>query len=192
MAARPLPVSPDLEAARQGDPMAFDRLVRPMLGALLALSRRLASGRVSAEELLQEALIRAHRGIGRFRGDCSFRSWVVHILYRSSTQPERVEAARPLPGQESLAEARSEVPDRMRDDPAMVVTARDDLRRVEEAMERLPAGQRTALHLRAVEGWSYDEIARAIDSTPGAVRQAVLKARRKLRDRLEDFLGGDA
>lgn len=169
--------------------MAFDRLVRPLLGGLLALARRLSSRRVGPEELLQEALIRAHRGIAKFRGECSFRSWIVHILYRTSTQPDRVDAARPLPGQCALDEEQYQVPDRIDRDPLSLVTARDDLNRVEEAMERLPVGQRTALHLRAVEGFSYEEIARVLDSNSGAVRQSVLKARRKLRERLEDRIG---
>lgn len=191
MAARPVPASPDLEAARGGDPLAFDRLVRPLLGGLLALARRIASGRVAAEELLQESLIRAHRGIASFRGDCSFRAWMVSILYRIATQPERIDAARPLPGQTRLDDASFELPDRLEEDPLTQITARDMLRRVEEAMERLPRGQRTALHLRAVEGWTYDEIAVALESTSGAMRQSVLKARRKLRERLEEHLGDE-
>ena len=192
MAARPLPSSPWLAAAREGDPEAFDRLLRPMLGALLALARRLSGGRAQrADELLQEALIRAHRGIASFRGACSFRSWMVGILYRLSTQPERFDAARPLPGQQRLEDCQVEIPERLGEDPVLQVSARDSLHRVEEAMERLPYGQRTALHLRAVEGWSYEEIAVALDASPGAMRQAVLKARRKLRDRLEGQLLGD-
>lgn len=169
--------------------MAFDRLVRPLLGGLLALARRLTGGRVGPEELLQESLIRAHRGIGGFRGDSSFRAWIVSIVYRLATQPERLDGARPLPGQRPLDDGAVELPERLDEDPLHRITARDMLHRVEEAMERLPQGQRTALHLRAVEGWTYDEIAVALDSTAGAMRQAVLKARRKLRDRLEEHLG---
>ncbi len=176
-------LSPDLHAARAGDRQAFDRLVRPLMGNLLALCRRL--GASSAEELLQDGLIRTHRGLGSFRGDCSFRSWVVGILYRLSREPRRYGGPRPLPGQVELSDL---VPDHLEGDPVEKATTRDLLRRVEEALERLPVRQRTALHLRAVEGWGYAEIARALETSEGASRNAVMDARRKLRQRMGDLL----
>jgi RNA polymerase sigma-70 factor (ECF subfamily) len=175
-----------LQAARNGDVQAFDRLVRPLLGSLMALARRLARPPARPEELLQESLIRAHRGLAEFAGACTFRSWIVGILWRLASQPERL-APRPLPAADivDLADA---IPDRIDNDPLNRVSARDLLDRVEEAMERLPPRQRTALHLRAVEGWDYDEIARALDTSPGAARMAVLAARQRLRQRLGEVL----
>ena len=178
----PDPTSPWLARAREGDPAAFDRLVRPLLGKLKALATRLAPAGTRGEELLQEALIRAHRYFASYRAESSLRAWLVSILYRLAHEPRRYEAARPLPGQQALEDV--VVPERLDEDPAARVSARDLLRRVEEAMERLPVGQRTALHLRAVEGWDYEEIANVLETSQGAARNAVLKARRKLRDRL--------
>jgi len=80
------------------------------------------------------------------------------------------------------------VPDHLEGDPVEKATTRDLLRRVEEALERLPVRQRTALHLRAVEGWGYAEIARALETSEGASRNAVMDARRKLRQRMGDLL----
>lgn len=176
--------SPTLEAARAGDRRAFDRLVRPLLGNLLALARRLA-GADGGEELLQEVLIRAHRGLPRFRGDCTFRAWLVSIVYRLATEPERYRGPRPLPG---VVDHEVTIPDRMDADPGELVSTRDLLKRVEAAMERLPVRQRTALHLRAVEGWDYAEIAETLDTSEGACRNAVMDARRRLRERLGDEL----
>lgn len=180
-----VPRSPWLAAARAGEAAAFDRLVRPLLGNLRALCRRLASAEHVADELLQEGLIRAHRGIAGFRAETSFRSWLVGILFRLASEPQRFSAARPLPGQ---AELHEHVPDRLELAPLERVSARDLLHRVEEAMERLPPRQRTALHLRAVEGWDYIEIADALETSVGAARMAVLNARRKLRARIGDVL----
>ena len=182
------PQSPWLAPAQAGDPAAFDRLVRPVLGSLRALCRRLTPSELQADELLQEGLIRAHGGLAAFRGDCSFRSWVVGILYRLATEPERLGPGRPLPGQAALHEEEVVLPERLEEDPLARVSAKELMHRVEEAMERLPVRQRTALHLRAVEGWDYVEIARALQTTRGAVRMSVLNARRKLRDRLGDVL----
>jgi RNA polymerase sigma-70 factor (ECF subfamily) len=176
--------SQPLEAARRGDRQAFDRLVRPLMGNLLALARRLG-GPQSGEDLLQEALIRAHRGLPDFRGDCTFRSWIIGILFRLGSEPRRFRGPGPLPGQVELTAL---IPDRLDVDPGEQVTTRDLLKRVEAAMERLPVRQRTALHLRAVEGWDYGEIAAALETSEGATRNAVMEARRRLRDRLGDEL----
>ncbi|MFQ5504750.1 MAG: RNA polymerase sigma factor [Planctomycetota bacterium] len=178
-ASAPRGQSPWLEAAMAGEAAAFDRLLRPMLGKLLALCRRLSQSEARAEELLQETLIRAHRGLSGFRRDASFRTWIVSILYRLASAPER------LHGQVQMSEL---IPDRLAEDPLAVVSARDLLHRVEEAMERLPLRQRTALHLRAMEGWGYEEISRVLGSTENAARNSVLEARRKLRKRLGDLL----
>ena len=175
---------PDLIAARGGDALAFDRLLRPMLGKLMALSRRLTISEIQAEELLQEALIRAHRGLPGFRMECSFRSWVFGILYRLSSVPARFSTL-PHKGSVDLSD---NLPDRLDSDPFTRASARDLLRRVESSMERLPLRQRAALHLRSVEGWSYEEIATALESSEGSTRNAVMQARQSLRERLGDLL----
>jgi RNA polymerase sigma-70 factor (ECF subfamily) len=182
-------LAPDLRAAQGGDVQAFDRLLRPQLGRLLALCRRLRPSEQAAEELLQEGLIRAHRGLASFRAEGSFRAWIVAILYRLASEPERI-GPRPLPaGQSSLQSlAHEELPDSLSSDPAAQASARDVLRRVEAAMERLPLRQRSALHLRSVEGFDYAEIARVLETSEGAVRNAVMHARQKLRERLGDLL----
>lgn len=174
--------SPDLLAAREGDAVAFDRLLRPMLGKLLALAQRLAAAH--GEELLQEALIRAHRGLPSFRMDCSFRSWLYGILFRLASEPRRFRGPALLAGEDAI----EQVPDALGGDPFERASARDLLRRVEAAMERLPLQQRTALHLRSVEGWGYEEIARALETSISSARNAVMHARRKLRDRLGEEL----
>jgi RNA polymerase sigma-70 factor (ECF subfamily) len=84
--------------------------------------------------------------------------------------------------------AHEELPDSLSSDPAAQASARDVLRRVEAAMERLPLRQRSALHLRSVEGFDYAEIARVLETSEGAVRNAVMHARQKLRERLGDLL----
>jgi len=176
--------SPDLLAGQAGDAQAFDRLLRPMLGKLLAMSRRMTRSEGQAEELLQEVLIRAHRGLPGFRMECSFRSWVFGILYRMASTPQRYS----LKLEGGPVELHASLPDRLDSDPFTRASARDLLRRVEASMERLPLRQRAALHLRSVEGWSYEEIAIALESSEGSVRNAVMLARRSLRQRLGDLL----
>ena len=178
----------ELRAAQQGDDRAFDRMIRPQLGRLLALARRLSPSEHRAEELLQEALIRAHRSLAGYRAEGSFRAWVATILYRLASEPQRL-GPRPMPGQQELGTERWQIlPDSLAFDPAERASTKDVLRRVEAAMERLPLRQRTALHLRSVEGFSYAEIARVLETSEGTVRNAVMHARQKLRSRLGDLL----
>ncbi len=177
---KPQILDPEVQKARNGDPQAFDRVVRPLLGSLLALSRRLApTGK--GEELLQESLIRAHRGLQGFRGDSTFRSWMVSIVFRLARDPRKFLGPRPL-----KAKSLNEVPSFLGEDPFLQVSAQETLHKVEQVMERLPLRLRTALHLRAVEGWSYEEIAQSMETSKGSVRNAVLAARRQLRAKFGD------
>ncbi len=176
----PQVLDPEVQKAREGDSEAFDRLVRPLLGSLLALSRRLAPAG-KGEELLQESLIRAHRGLPHFRGESSFRSWLVSIVFCLARDPRKFLGPRPIP-----AKPLGEVPSFLGEDPFLQVSAQETLRKVEQVMERLPLRLRTALHLRAVEGWSYEEIAQSMETSKGSVRNAVLAARRQLREKFGD------
>jgi RNA polymerase sigma-70 factor (ECF subfamily) len=171
---------PEVQRAIAGDPQAFDRIVRPLLGSLLALAKRLAP-LGAGEDLLQESLIRAHRGLPKFRGESSFRAWMVSIVFHLARDPRKF--AGPRPTQSKLLD---EIPSCMGEDPFRQVSALEILRKVEQVMERLPLRLRTALHLRAVEGWSYEEIAQSMGTSKGSVRNAVLAARRRLREKFGD------
>ncbi len=168
-----------LQRSQTGDTAAFQELLRPHLGSLLALGRRLTGDHQWGEDLTQETLVRALRGIGQFRGEASFRTWLFRIQVRLASEParwRRRDRATPL--------AHIEVPDHLGaapDEPAVMRELHD---RIEEAMERLPARQRTALHLRAFEGLDYEAIASALQCSTGAARMLVLEARRRIMTRM--------
>lgn len=175
--------------AAAGDRRAFDRLVRPQLGHLLALCRRLTvgQGESAAEELLQTGLIRAHRGLATFDGRASFRAWMAGILFRLATEPDRYHGLRRFSGASLSTDVGDSIPDALAEDPSERASARETVRRVEAAMERLPVRLRTAIHLRTVEGWGYPEIAASLATSESAARNAVMEARRRLRERLGDI-----
>ena len=175
---------PFLDERGRPDPETFDRHLRPMLGGLLALCRRLTREE-DARDLLQEGLVRAWKGLPTFRGEGTFRSWLVGILYRLAREPRRFGGK----GQETrTVPLPLSIPDKLDLEPLTRITAGETLKRLEQAMERLPLRQRTVLHLRAVEGWGTEETARALGTTPGAVRTALFEARKALRERLGDLL----
>src|SRR5260221_2922865 len=78
-----------LAAFQAGDEAAFQPLVRPHLAALLSLARRHTTDSHWAEDLVQETLVRAYRGLPGFRGDAALRTWLFRILVRLASDPAR-------------------------------------------------------------------------------------------------------
>jgi RNA polymerase sigma-70 factor (ECF subfamily) len=172
-----------LNRLQAGDPGAFQTLVRPHLGALLALARRLTGDTHWAEDLVQETLVRAFRNRQGFRGDASLHTWLFKIQLRLAQDPRRWQKREAAGALESM-----EVPDRMAVLPDDETLARELRDRLAEAMERLTIRQRTALHLRAVQGMDYRAIAAVLGSSRAAARMLVLAARKKVLDRMGRYL----
>lgn len=171
-----------LRAFQSGDVGAFQPLVLPHLPALVALARRHCRDVHWADDLVQETLVRALRGLPTFRGDSALRTWLFRILVRLASEPQRWQRG------ERAASLEFEVPDHL-GDRAMETAIGSELGvELEAAMERLPARQRAALHLRAVEGMDYAAIAAVLECTAAAARMLVLEARRKVTLRLGGLL----
>ena len=164
---------------RDGEHEHFGALVRPHLGSLAALSRRVVADDHWAEDLLQETLLRAYRGLDGFRGEAELRTWLFRILIRLSSEPSRWRKRERAP---TLVDV--EIPDTLGPAPDAPAIDRELQDRMQEAMERLTARQRTALHLRAVEGMDYRRIAAALGCKEAAARMHVLEARRKIMHRI--------
>jgi RNA polymerase sigma-70 factor (ECF subfamily) len=171
-----------LDAFRNGDRAAFQALLGPHLGPLFSLARRQTRDSHHAEDLMQEVLVRAVLGLTSFRGDSALRTWLFKIMVRLATEPERWSRAAPPPPLEI------DVPDQWLEPPDQGAMSRELGQRLDEAMERLPARQRTALHLRAVAGMDYAAVAEVLECSPGAARMLVLEARRKVMERLQEHL----
>ncbi len=172
-----------LELFRDGDDSAFQTLVRPLLPGLLALAHRSCRDRHWAEDLVQETLIRALKGRAGFRGDCSLRTWLFRILVRLASEPKRWRREDGNQQPELL-----EIPDTLGSLPLHDAMARELQDRIDEAMERLTYRQRTALHLRAVEGMDYRAVSGVLQCSPVAARMHVLEARRKVLARVKEHL----
>jgi RNA polymerase sigma-70 factor (ECF subfamily) len=171
-----------LSAFQGGDAGAFHPLVRPHLQALVSLARRHCRDHHWADDLVQETLVRAYRGLQSFRGDAALRTWLFRILVRLASEPGRWRRG------ERAQTLDLDVPDHF-DDPALQTAVERELRQqLDAALERLPARQRTALHLRAVEGMDYAAIAGVLECSAAAARMLVLEARRKVLERMGRLL----
>jgi RNA polymerase sigma-70 factor, ECF subfamily len=196
-----------IEIARAGDERAYDRLVEPHRDELRAHCYRMLGSAADAEDALQEALLRAWRGLPRFEGRSSLRSWLYTIatnvcLKAIERRPKLVlpidygPSADPHdgPGQ-PLVESVWVEPypdDRLALDNALAgPEARYEQRESVElafiaALQHLPARQRAVLILRDVLGFSAREVAQALDTTPGSVDSALQRAHRTVDERLPE------
>ncbi len=176
-----------LERALAGDRAALQGLLRRHLPPLTGLARRLLGAAADrTDDLVQETLIAACKGLAGFRGDSSVRTWLFRILVRLASDPKRWRGVPHAGGDLDLAT----IPDRCEVDPEQLTLARELRDRIEEAMERLPGRQRAAIHLRAAEGLGYASIGQVLGCSEGAARMLVLSARTNLRARLGDYLEG--
>ena len=184
-----------LASAQKGNEEAFGRLVGPYRRELLAHCYRMLGSAVDAEDVLQDALLGAWRGLPRFQGRSSLRSWLYTIatnacLKAIERRPRRVlpidygppsDPHDPLPA--PLVEASPWI------DPLPTPEGRYDQRESVElafiaALQHLPARQRAVLILRDVLGFSARETADALQTQPAAVDSAMQRARKTVQARL--------
>src|SRR5215217_4559313 len=196
-----------LAAAQGGDERAFERLVEPYRGELEAHCYRMLGSLHDAEDATQEAMLRAWRGIGRFEGRSSLRSWLYRVATNSSLRLIERRPKRVLPidhgppgdphGEigEPLVESTWIEPypdERLRDENGPVSPeARYEQRESVElaftaALQHLPPLQRAALILTDVLGFSPGEVAEALGATPASIYSALQRARKAAEERLPD------
>jgi RNA polymerase sigma-70 factor, ECF subfamily len=193
-----------VESARDGDESAFQRLVESYRGELHAHCYRMLGSVHDAEDALQEALLRAWRGIRKFEGRSSLRSWLYRIATNTcldavARRPKRVlpvdygPASDPHdgPGEPIVESVWIEpYPDETLglEDGYASPDARYEQRESVElafiaALQHLPARQRAVLILREVLGFSAKEVAEALDSTTASVNSALQRARKTVEER---------
>jgi RNA polymerase sigma-70 factor, ECF subfamily len=196
-----------LRAAREGNEEAYRRLVEPHRGELHAHCYRMLGSVHDAEDALQDALLRAWRGLPKFEGRSSLRSWLYRIATNAcldfvARRPNRMlpvdygPAADPHDGVgEPVVESVwvEPYPDRTIDlgDRLLGPEARYEQREGVElafvaALQHLPAQQRAVLILREVLGFSAKEVADTLDSTVASVNSALQRARKAADERLPD------
>jgi RNA polymerase sigma-70 factor (ECF subfamily) len=193
-----------LAAARGGDEGAFERLVEPHRRELHAHCYRMLGSVHDAEDALQEAMLRAWRGLARFEGRSSLRSWLYRIATNASLdaierRPKRVlpvefPPADPAagPGEPLLESVWIEpYPDEAMgiEDGYAAPAARYELRESVElafiaALQHLPANQRAVLILREVLGFSAAEAAETLETSAASVNSALQRARATLEKKL--------
>ena len=170
--------------ARKGDASAFEELVRRHQRRVYAVALRIVRAHDVADDVAQEAFVRAWRALDRFEAGRPFAPWVCRIAANLAINHVRSPRAR----EDALPEGHHETP---ATDPSPLGAVLDDeaARVLDAAVATLPLEQRAVFVLRTVEDMPYDAIAEALSLSPGTVMSRLFRAREKLARALAPYLG---
>jgi RNA polymerase sigma-70 factor (ECF subfamily) len=175
--------------AQGGDREAFEELVRGHADRLYAVVRRLGLSREAAEEVTQEAFLRAWRGIGAFQGQALFFTWLYRIGVNEAKRRLEREPARSLLS--SLDEDRAVEPSDVRDEPHARVTQAELRGALADAVRALPPKYRAPLILRDIENLSTADAAAILGLGEAALKSRLHRARVAMREAMENSHGGE-
>lgn len=178
------PDSALVERARSGDGEAFDELVRRHQDRLWGFLASWVRDPDDRQELVQEVFLAAFRGIGRFRGDARFRTWLFQIAVNQARAFRRRAARRPpLLEIDALTEPDLGLPNRpVAPAPDAAAAGREARERIWDLVAEMPESWQAALRLRYLEGLSQPEIARALGVPVGTVKVHLHRARKRLAE----------
>ncbi len=167
--------------AGAGDAAALGELVHRHQGVVYRYLLARTGDPDLAADLAQETFLKAFRSMGRFRGDASFRTWLLAIARNEMLGGDRTRRRR---GEQPLDESTPWA----EDSPGVEaqIVEREEVARIQRLMGRLPEKQRLSVWLRLYDGLSFREVAEATDSTEGAARVNYFHGIRKLREWAHD------
>lgn len=198
-----------VERAREGDEQAFAALVRRYTPMLMRLARMYVPTDALAEDVVQETWVAVVRGLERFEGRSSFKTWLFRILVnRAKTRGVREHRSIPFasvgggdgagiededgptvdPSRFTSEGAWTSAPADWHDDPELSLESEEALRIAREAIDGLPERQKIVITLRDLEGLSSDEVRNVLDLTETNQRVLLHRARTKVRQALEEWI----
>ncbi len=173
-----------LDRLRAGDAPAFEELVMTYQHRVFGVALRMLGNRAEAEDVAQEAFVRAHRALGAFRGDAKLSTWLYAITSRLCLN-------RLASGERRMARQGEHALLRLSDAgprPDAALERRELETALGRAIAELPEDRRIVVVLRDLEGLSYEEIAQVLELELGTVRSRLHRARAELKEKLERFL----
>ena len=187
----------DLSLVRRvqaGERGAFDLLVLKYQHKVVKLVMRYLKDPTEAEDVAQEAFIKAYRALPQFRGDSAFYTWLYRIAINTAKNALVSRDRSPISYEINL-NSDDDAPDvtsRLRDPdtPEGLALSEEIRTTVTAAIDALPEDLRTAIVLRELDGMSYEEIAAAMDCPVGTVRSRIFRAREAIDKRLREVFDG--
>ena len=180
-----------VQRVQQGDKSAYDLLVIKYQHKIVQLVNRFVKDPSEAQDVAQEAFIKAYRALGNFRGDSAFYTWLYRIAINTAKN-YLVSRARRYSDYEVDVQDAEQVENAPQlkgmDTPDNVLMNEQIVEAIKSAIEKLPEEMRTAIMLREFEGLSYEEIAQAMECPVGTVRSRIFRAREAIDKKLTPLL----
>ena len=173
-----------VKKSQLGDKSAFEELVKRHQELVFSLSFKLTGNRELANDVAQEAFIRAWKAIGKFRGDSTFGTWIYRITVNTAwTLRKKAKKHYSL----NIEDTQEPVIVDEKKDPELVANNSDLSLVLRKALNQIPLEQRIIVELKNIEGRSHKEIADYLDISVTAAKVRLHRAHQKLRNILEEI-----
>lgn len=176
---------------QQGDKKAYDLLVIKYQHKIIQLVNRYLKDPSEAQDVAQEAFIKAYRALGSFRGDSAFYTWLYRIAINTAKNYLVSRSRRNANYEVDIQDAEifENAPQLQgMETPERLLLNQDIVETIKSAIDSLPEEMRMAITLREFEGMSYEEIAEAMDCPVGTVRSRIFRAREAIDSKLTPLL----
>lgn len=180
-----------IERAKEGDVAAFERLIEPHLPRVRRFARSMMSEPADADDLAQEAVLKAYVGIRTYRHHSSFSTWLYRIVRNACIDVSRSAYQKRRQKSEPL-DAESEACTRATTPPEANLEQGRRRERLWAALRRLPPEYRSAVVLFDLEGLTQDEVAAIETVSVGTVKSRISRGRKQLRTLLSEDAAFDA
>jgi RNA polymerase sigma-70 factor (ECF subfamily) len=191
---RPEVVAELVDRARQGDTVAFDQLVSLYKDRIYSYVARMIHDPVEAEDIAQEAFVKAYRNLPSFRGASTFQTWLYRIANNLTIDAVRRRKRRDntfsldAPVDTDDGEMTRELEDDGQADPASSAQTAELQRQVHQAIQQLSPKLRSVIVLYELQGLSYEEISDILGCPLGTVKSRLFNARLELKEMLQSYL----
>lgn len=165
-----------IDQCRQGSKKAQFQLYKLYYKAMYSVSLRILNDEMEAEDVMQEAFLKAFKKIDTYKGEVSFGAWLKKIVVNRSLDVLKKRKVQ----FEEINERNSQVVD------YQMGTKEIDVRAIKKAIQSLPDGYRVVLSLYLIEGYDHDEISQILGISNSSSRTQLLRAKNKLREQLKD------
>jgi len=181
-----------VQRVQAGDKNAFDVLIMKYQQRIINVITGFVHDPVEAQDVAQEAFIKAYRAIPNFRGDSAFYTWLYRIAINTSKNHLTARARRPPTSDVDAADATNvyDAPELKEFETPESNLVSDELEQaIHQAIDELQEDTATAIKLREFEGMSYEEISEAMECPIGTVRSRIFRAREAIEQRIQTVMG---